>query len=70
MGKKIISFEQQMNRLEEIVRILDEGSIPLDELLKIYEEGMNLASEMKNYLEKAEQKVIDITKKKSPDSNS
>jgi exodeoxyribonuclease VII small subunit len=68
MAKKTLSFEQQLNRLEEIVGILDEGNIPLDEMLKIYEEGMNLASEMKNYLEKAEQKVIDISKKKNLDA--
>jgi len=68
MAKKTLSFEQQLNRLEEIVAILDEGNIPLDEMLKIYEEGMNLASEMKNYLEKAEQKVIDISKKKNLDA--
>jgi exodeoxyribonuclease VII small subunit len=60
-----------MNRLEEIVNLLDDGNLPVEEMLKIYEEGMTIASEMRNFLEKAEQKVIDISakNKKSFDSS-
>ena len=63
MSKKKIGFEEQMNRLEEIVNLLDGGSLPLEEMLKIYDEGMTLASEMRDFLEKAEQKVINISSK-------
>lgn len=71
MNKKKTDFEEQMNRLEEIVNLLDDANLPIEEMLKIYEEGMALASEMRNFLEKAEQKVIDITSKnkKSFDSS-
>ncbi len=64
MSKNKKSFEEQMNRLEEIVDILDEGNASLEEMLKIYEEGMTLASVMREFLEKAEQKIIDISSMK------
>ena len=35
-----LSFEEQMQRLEEIVEILDDGEAALDEMLALYEEGM------------------------------
>lgn len=54
------SFETQVNRLEQIVAILDKGSAPIDELLKLYQEGMKLATQCRVYLEKAEQQVISI----------
>ena len=63
MSKNKRSFEEQMNRLEEIVDILDEGNVPLEEMIKIYEEGMTLASKMRGFLEKAEQKIIEISSK-------
>ncbi|MFH1052488.1 MAG: exodeoxyribonuclease VII small subunit [bacterium] len=64
MSKKKMSFEEQMDRLEEILDILDAGNVPLEEMLDVYEEGMKLASEMREFLEKAEQKVIEVSSKK------
>lgn len=61
--KKQISFEDKINKLEEIVEILNEGSEPLDTLISKFEEGMELAEECRKYLENAEQKIIDITNK-------
>ncbi len=69
MPKKTKSFEDKMNRLDEIVNILDEGDAPLDDLLKVFEEGMKLAAEMRVFLDKAEQKVIDITEKNKIDAD-
>ena len=37
---KDLPFEAQMQRLEEIVEILDDGETALDEMLALYEEGM------------------------------
>jgi exodeoxyribonuclease VII small subunit len=68
MGKNKKSFEEQLSRLEEIVDILDEGNVPLEDMLTVYEEGMKLAQEMREFLEKAEQKIIDITAKKKNES--
>lgn len=52
-----LTFEEQMQRLEEIVEILDDGEAALDEMLALYEEGMQRSQFCREYLEKAEQKV-------------
>lgn len=51
------SFESLMTRLEEITRRLERGDIPLEESLKIFEEGTNLIQTCKKMLDTAEQKV-------------
>jgi len=61
--KKSIDFENKINRIEEIMEILDSGELPLEELMKLYEDGMKLTSECKEYLSAAELKIIDISKK-------
>ena len=55
-----LSFEEQLQRLEDIVEILDSGEATLDEMLVIYEEGMARSQYCREYLEKAEQKVTII----------
>lgn len=37
-----LTFEQALTRLEQIVQELDEGELPLEEALKLFEEGMAL----------------------------
>lgn len=61
--KKDMSFETKIERLDIIVQTLDEGNVPLDTMLELYEEGMNLAQQCREYLEKAEQKIEIIEKK-------
>ncbi len=61
--KQEISFEQQLSRLDEIVDILDAGEKPMDELLVLYEEGINIAKSCREYLEKAEQKIEQLSVK-------
>jgi exodeoxyribonuclease VII small subunit len=56
------SFEQEIQRLEDIVNILDRGDEPISVLIELYEEGMNLASKCRGYLESAEQRVTLIGK--------
>ncbi|HLP29317.1 MAG TPA: exodeoxyribonuclease VII small subunit [Candidatus Didemnitutus sp.] len=51
------SLEQSLKRLEEIATLLDRGELSIDEQLKIYEEGMLLAQQCREYLEQAELKV-------------
>ena len=60
-----LSFEEQMQRLEEIVEILDDGEAALDEMLSLYEEGMKRSQYCREYLEKAEQKVTLIQSQNS-----
>jgi exodeoxyribonuclease VII small subunit len=42
MPKKEISFENAMERLDEIAAMLESGDFSLDEALKLYEEGVKL----------------------------
>lgn len=56
------SFEALMTRLEEITRHLERGDIPLEESLKIFEEGTSLIQTCKRMLDGAEQKVRLLTR--------
>jgi len=55
-------FEEAMERLEEIVRDLEEGGLPLEESLKAFEEGMNLVKFCSEKLEEVEQKITMLVK--------
>ena len=52
-----VKFEQAMTRLEAIVGELENGDLPLDESLKIFEEGIRLSKNCLKVLEEAERKV-------------
>ncbi len=54
------TFEQRLDRLEEIVALLDRGDAPLEELLALYEEGIVLSKECSDFLRQAEQKVTTL----------
>lgn len=62
-----LNFEQALNRLEEIVRQMEQGSVPLSESLKLFEEGTALAARCGKELDEAEQKVVRLMK--GPDGN-
>ena len=57
MAEKKVSFEQAMDRLDQIVRRLEQGDVPLEEALGLFEEGSKLVKKCSAQLEKAEQKV-------------
>lgn len=52
-----MDFEKKLNRLEEIVQKMEKGDLPLDESLKIFEEGVRLSRECHLRLTEAEEKV-------------
>ena len=52
-----VKFEQAMARLESIVAELEKGDLPLDESLKIFEEGIRLSKNCLKVLEEAERKI-------------
>ncbi len=60
-------FEDALGRLEEIVRHLERGDLPLDDSLALYEEGTGLIKACSKMLDEAEQKVVKL--KKGPDRN-
>ena len=51
-----------MARLEEIVSLLERGDTPLEEALKLFEEGSSLIRSCGSMLEKAEQVVVRLVK--------
>lgn len=56
------TFEQAIVRLEKIVDDLESGDILLDESIKLFEEGMGLAKFCMDKLNKAEKKLLRLTK--------
>jgi len=56
------SFEEAMQRLEEIVEILEQGSQTLDESLKLLEEGNELVNYCTEKLDEAEKKLKIVSK--------
>ncbi|MFH1489639.1 MAG: exodeoxyribonuclease VII small subunit [Pseudomonadota bacterium] len=58
-------FEDMLERLEGIVASLESGDLPLEESLKIFEEGMKLVNVCSKKLEEAEQKVTLLVKESS-----
>ncbi len=60
MPKK--TFEQAIRRLEEIVAQLEEGNLPLEESLKIYEEGVELTKFCSAKLNETEDKIKTLVK--------
>lgn len=61
MAGKKQSFEQSMSRLEEIVSLLEKGEAPLEDALKLFEEGTGLMKQCSAMLDKAEQTVVRLT---------
>ena len=60
-----MSFEQSLARLDEIVRHLEKGDLPLNDSLSLFEEGTGLIRRCGAMLDEAEQKVVKL--KKGPD---
>ncbi len=55
-------FEEMLARLDEIVRELEKGEIPLETSLKLYEEGTALIRESTALLQNAEQTAARLQK--------
>ncbi|HVO76821.1 MAG TPA: exodeoxyribonuclease VII small subunit [Candidatus Bathyarchaeia archaeon] len=60
MARKV-SFEEALGRLDEIVKRLEEGDVPLEESMKLYEEGMRLGSLCRRILSEAEERMKQLT---------
>lgn len=65
MGAKKLSFEESVARLDDIVKHLENGDMPLSESLSMFEEGTKLISACSKMLDEAEQRVVKL--KKGPD---
>ena len=56
MNEKM-SFEQSLARLDEIVKLLEGGNAPLEQSMKLYEEGIALVRFCNGELDKTESKI-------------
>jgi exodeoxyribonuclease VII small subunit len=56
-------FEKNLERLDAIVRQLEDADLPLEKALQLYEEGMKLSEVCHKQLEEAEGRVEILTKK-------
>ena len=65
MATKKMNFEESIQRLDEIVRHLENGDMPLSDSLSLFEEGTRLIAGCTAMLDEAEQKVVKL--KKGPD---
>ena len=61
MAKKF-DFSKAYKELEEITSQFERGNLSLEDGLKKFEEGLELAAECKEYLKQVENKIIEIKK--------
>ena len=57
MSKKSNTFEESIARLEQIVRGLEQGNVPLEESLKLFQEGTELVRSCGQLLDEAELQI-------------
>jgi exodeoxyribonuclease VII small subunit len=60
----LATFEESLKKLEAIVGQLERGDLPLEDSVKLFEEGMQLSAECKKQLEEAEGKVEILIKQR------
>ena len=57
MSKKSKTFEESMGRLEQIVRAMERGDVPLEESLKLFQEGTELVQTCTKLLDEAQLQI-------------
>ena len=60
MNQKNKTFEESMVRLEQIVRAMERGDVPLEESLKLFQEGTDLVRSCGKLLDDAQLQVNKI----------
>jgi exodeoxyribonuclease VII small subunit len=60
----LATFEESLKKLETIVTQLEHGDLPLEDSVKLFEEGMQLSADCKKQLEDAEGKVEILIKQR------
>lgn len=54
------SFEENLNRLKEIVRLIQSGELSLDDSIEVFKEGIELSKYLEDKLSSVEQKAVKI----------
>ena len=57
MSKQSKTFEESMTRLEQIVRAMERGDVPLEESLKLFQEGTELVQTCTKLLDNAQLQI-------------
>lgn len=60
MNQQNHTFESSMQRLEQIVRAMERGDVPLEESLKLFQEGTELVRSCGKLLDDAQMQVTKI----------
>lgn len=69
MAEKKPNFETSMKELERIVRRLEEGELPLEDSLKLFEDGVKLSRECQERLTQAERRIEILLKDENGNPN-
>jgi exodeoxyribonuclease VII small subunit len=60
-----LTYEQAMDRLEEIVEQIESGELGLEESMRAYEEGQGLIARCRAVLAQAEQRIVELDAKRA-----
>ena len=63
MEKEKLSFEESMQKLEDITKELEKGELDLNSSMEKFEEGIKLSKECNKILENAEKKITILLQK-------
>lgn len=64
-----INYEKSVARLEEITDKLENGNLPLEEMMKLYEEGIALAAKCAKVLDTAQLKITELSAGKAKNND-
>ena len=70
MAEKKMKFQDAMNRLDEIVALLNNSSLELEEAMKYFEEGLALSKQCEKQLKEFERKMDQLMVAKENDDES
>ena len=62
MREKSVSFEKSIERLDAIVRSLEQGNVPLEQALKLFQEGTGLVKTCDEMLRKYSEAELQVVK--------
>jgi len=61
LARKQASFEQKLMELEELVKKMESGTLPLSDALAAYETGMKLSGQLAQELSAAEKRMLELS---------
>lgn len=67
MESQPTSFEEDFGRLQQAIEKLEQGSLPLEESLRLFEQSMALAASCREMLESAELRLTQLVEERAGD---